>query len=478
MRKAIVVIMATIWAALANAAAAQPTLPELTPATAEEEAAAVDWLKAKGVAFDPSAYDAATLAPLAERLGNARVIGIGEATHGSHQDQAFKAELIKQLVISGKVDVLILEANREPALGFDRYVRDGIGDPAAAMQATAFFRIWKNDEFAGLLLWLRNWNRTAPRPVRIIGVDVQDGGRDAAAALALMAQHDPASAERLRADLAGLLAAMEQPRTRFVDWLLDAERGDTERAAAASAALDAWFGTAPAAARADPAFAEARAAARTAHQAFLAFEFEREDADKSKADGAYYGRRDRFMGENAIAMLADGERGALWAHDMHVIADMPPEADEVGFVTVGTVLREKLGDNYASVGFTWSQGAFRATQVAQDANVARASRSQTLEPFSLPNNRPGELGHLFDRTGHKAMWIDLQARPADGPVASWAERPYWRGWTGWVVDPSTWQIPDLETGKAPLPVSMGHYVIVWFQTISPSRLWPVPPKPE
>lgn len=456
------------------AQSAEPALPDLTPATPEEEAAALAWLATAAVPFDPSAYDAATLAPLAERLGGARVIGIGEATHGSHQDQAFKAELIKQLVASGKADVLILEANRSPALAFDRYVRSGEGDPAAAMQTTAFFRIWKNDEFAGLLLWLRNWNRVSERKVRIIGVDVQDGGRDAAEALALVERHDPAVAARLRAGFGSLIAAMDKPRTRFVDWLVDAPRAEADSGLAASSALAAWFDAAPDAARADPAFAEARWAARAAHQAFLAFEFERADADKSKADAAYYGRRDRFMAENAIAMLADGERGMLWAHDMHVLEDLPDIAKAVGFVTVGSVLREKLGEDYASVGFTWSQGAFRATLVPEGADFLRASQSQTLEPFRLPNNRPGELGHVFDRTGHAALWIDLAKRPAEGPVAAWAGRPYWRGWSGWIANPATWQVTSFETGDVPLPVSMGHDVIVWFRTISPSHLWPQP----
>lgn len=449
-------------------------LPDLTPASAEEEAAALAWLGTAATPFDPSAYDASTLAPLAERLGSARVIGIGEATHGSHQDQAFKAELIKQLVISGKADVLILEANRLPAIGFDRYIREGSGDPAEVMQATAFFRIWKNDEFGGLLLWLRNWNRMATRKVRIVGVDCQDGGRDAAAALALVERHDPATATRLRGEFGGLIAAMDKPRTRFVDWLADAERADTERALAASAQLDAWFETAPDAARADSGFGEARWAARTARQAFLAFEFERKDADKSKADPVYFARRDRYMGENALAVLAEGERGVVWAHDRHVMEDLPDIVDMVGFVTVGTVLREKLGEDYATVGFTWSQGAFRATRVELDADVLKASQRQTLEPFHFPNNRPGDLGHVFDRTGHKALWMDLAKLPADGPVASWAGRPYWRGWSGWIANPEIWQVTDLDMGEFPLPVRMGHDVIVWFQTISPSHLWPAP----
>jgi erythromycin esterase len=345
------------------------------------------------------------------------------------------------------------------------------------VQAPAFFRIWKNDEFAGLLLWLRNWNRTAERKVRVIGVDCQDGGRDAAAALALVERHDAATAARLRADLDGLIAAMDNPRARFVDWLVDAPLDRLAAAHNASAQLAAWFDTAPDAAHKDAAFGEARWAARTAYQAFVSFEFERADADKSKADAAYFARRDRFMGENAIAMLAEGERGALWAHDAHVLPELPAEAEAVNYATTGSVLRKQLGAGYAAVGFTWSQGGFRATLLPIGEEWLRVSQRQTMQVFRLPNNRPGDLGHLFDRTGTQAMWVDLGALPSEGTLASWGQRPYWRGWAGGAANPEVWQTISAETGETPPPVDIGFDVLVWFQTITPSHIWPVPPAP-
>ncbi len=475
MHKAILMIGLSAFAALAVPAQAQPEMPDPTPASAEEEAAAVEWLKAEGTAFDPSAYGAATLAPLAERLGSARVIGIGEATHGSHQDQAFKAELIKQLVASGKVNVLLLEANRDAGEQFDRYVRDGVGDPVDVVRAGSFFRIWKNDEFAGLLIWLRNWNRTAERKVRIIGVDCQDAGRDSGVALELVAAHDPAAAAQLRGGLGSLV-----PGVRFVDWFRKVERGEFDTAMATSAALAAWFDTAPATARADAGFARARAAATTARQAFLTFEFDRGDADTSKQDPAYFARRDRFMAENALAMLTPDERAALWAHDSHVMGILPAIVRELGFVTLGAGIRDRLGSDYVAVGFTWSTGAFHSNTAADEAALGKPTTIPELEVFSLPNNRTGELGSIFDRTGARAMWIDLATLPATPVMQQWSQRPYWRGWAGARVFPANWQVADPETGDVPGDAASGHDVIVWFQTISPSRIWPLssaPPAP-
>jgi erythromycin esterase len=471
-QRRILVIAAAAMAVFAAPSLAQTIPPEAMPATAEEESAAVAWLVAAGVAFDPSAYDAATLAPLAERLGSARVVGIGEATHGSHQDQAFKAELIKALVRSGKVTVLLLEANRDAGEQFDRYVRDGIGDPAEVMRAGSFFRIWKNDEFAGLLIWLRNWNKGAANPVRIVGIDCQDPGRDSSVALELITAHDSAAAAQLRAGLGGLV-----PGARFVEWLRKVERSEFDRAMATSAALAAWFDTAPAAARTDPGFARAHAAATTARQAFVTFELDRDDADKSKMDPAYFARRDLFMAENAVSTLAPEERAALWAHDLHVMGDLPAFFRAAGYVTLGAAIQDKLGADYLAVGFTWSKGAFHANTAADEAALIKPTTIPELEVFSLPNNRPGELGSLFDRTGARAMWIDLATLPTSPLIQSWSKRPYWRGWAGARVVPAMWQVANPETGDVPGDVATGHDVIVWFQTISPSHIWPVPPAP-
>lgn len=449
-------------------AQAQPVMPDPTPATLEEEAAAVEWLNTTGTPFDPSAYDAATLAPLAERLGAARIVGIGEATHGSHQDQAFKAELIKALVMSGKVTVLMLEANRDAGEQFDRYVRSGEGDPVTVVRAESFFRIWRNDEFTGLLTWLRAWNQSAATPVRVIGIDCQDPGRDSGVALEFVAAHDAAKAAQWSAAMGGL-----KPGVRFVTWIDNSERAEFDQVMSTTAALAAWFEAADESLRAKPGFARARFAAMTAQQALAAFEFDRDDSDKSKADPAYFSRRDRFMGENAVAMLQPGERAALWAHDSHVMEDVPGWVRAMGFQTQGSAIRDKLGDEYATVGFTWSQGSFRSTiaPLKPDGTPDMKTR-RNLEVVTLPNNRPGELGNLFDRTGAKAMWIDIASRPATPLMESWSKRPYWRGWSGALTVPEVWQITDMQSGSVAGDSVTGHDVIVWFQSISPTRLLP------
>jgi erythromycin esterase len=132
-----------------------------------------------------------------------------------------------------------------------------------------------------------------------------------------------------------------------------------------------------------------------------------------------------------------------------------------------------LGEAYATVGFTWSQGAFRASQLSGSTATTGERLNQSLDPVALPNNRPGEYGHLFDQTGAQAMWIDMSTRPHGKAIDAWAKRPYWRGSAGWGVAVDKWQIPDPAAGDVPLDATTGFDVNVWFRTISPSRLWPL-----
>ncbi|HOB12738.1 MAG TPA: erythromycin esterase family protein [Novosphingobium sp.] len=477
MRKLTQAIAVALFA-LAMPGLSQPAMPELTPATQEEEAAALGWLKSSGHSFEPSAYGEAELAPLAEILGRSRIIGIGEATHGSHQDQMFKAELIKQLVRMGKIQVVVLEANRDAGYGFDRFVRYGEGDLAEVVRNGSFFRIWKGDEFAGLMLWLRAWNLQSENKVRVIGIDDQDPARDSVFALDFVDRFDKPAARRIRAGMGPLLPAKGAPYPRFIKWWVDAPKAEAESARDATAMLHRWFDNAPARAKADSGFREAQWAAETARQAYVIYEYERGDADPNKRTPEYYGRRDAFMAANAIGMVGADERAAIWAHDTHVMEDVPEMVSALGFNTLGSLIKTKIGEQYATVGFTWSQGSFRATDLkSMDAEaMAEASRNPSDDVVTLPNDRVGEAGHLFNQTGAQAMWIDISTRPRSPLLDAWAKRPYWRGYAGWGVVKADWQKFNPDAGDFPLELTLGHDVIVWFRTISPSHRWSVNPK--
>ena len=211
----------------------------LPPVDAAAEAAAIRWLGSAAHHFTSESPSDDQLQPIVGALAGAQVIGIGEATHGTHEDQAFKAELIKALVRSGRVEVLVLELNRQVGFDLDAYVMGRGGDLPVLVRSPSFFRIWRDDEFTGLVTWLRAFNLQTEHPIRVLSVDVQDAGVDADLALRFVAGRDPATASRLRSAFSGLLPGPGSQR--FSPWQAKIDKAAYARASQAAQDLSALF---------------------------------------------------------------------------------------------------------------------------------------------------------------------------------------------------------------------------------------------
>lgn len=416
--------------------------------------------------------NSADLAPLIDRLKGARIVGVGEVTHGTHEDQAFKAELIKALVRAGAVDVLALEANRAAGVGFDRYVRTGEGDPAALIDSPSFFRIWKGDEFAGLLLWLRAWNRTHPgQTVRIMGVDNQDGAVDAEYALGVLARYDPVGATQIRAGFGTMLTPVDGKRIVPFAWVQASKPSEFERALKAAESLQRAVNATTGTLARDPEIAEARYAALIVWQNLNEFEREVGVTDLSTLPPDYLSRRDRFMAQNMRTRLASNERAAFWAHDQHVIYAVPAEIAAQGYTSIGAELRKIMGADYRTVGFTYSRASVLAQRI--NGGVVDMSKRRDDEPIALANDGAGTLGGVLAGLPGNAWWIDLKPQRRTPATERFLAAALWRGWAGSAVDPTQFQ-PESKYDRPPVNGD-GFDVLVWFRTLTPQHRWPATP---
>ncbi|MDQ4021642.1 MAG: erythromycin esterase family protein [Actinomycetota bacterium] len=133
------------------------------------------------------------LARWGERLGGVRVVGLGEATHGSREFFTLKHRLIEYLVTQQGFTVFALEADRDRCGALDAYVTTGEGDAVQGLRDVGYWT-WNTQEVLALLIWLRGHNATvsAGRAVRVVGVDPSDrrrrgvAGRDRAMAQAVL----------------------------------------------------------------------------------------------------------------------------------------------------------------------------------------------------------------------------------------------------------------------------------------------------
>lgn len=283
----------------------------------------------------------AALGPL---LAQARVVALGEGSHGARELSQVKHRIYRHLVETVGPAALAFESNVAATTGLDDFVR-GVGD-APPLAKTGYWSL-VNEEVRDLLLWMRAYNQDPKhrRKLRVVGIDVQDPEGSIAAALAFLGTVDPARADALRPRLA---AAGEPTPEAFaarraaVDELLATLEREAPRYRKRGGELE---------------LARARQAATAARQGFAMI------GQMLAPDPALSGvnLRDRAMADNVQAALqaegADG-RVVVWAHNIHIMA-----TPLLGEGTLGTALRDNYGDAFVAVGLHFGRGSMRAVDI-------------------------------------------------------------------------------------------------------------------
>jgi protein-L-isoaspartate(D-aspartate) O-methyltransferase len=139
------------------------------------------------------------LEPLLERIGEARVVLLGEATHGSSEFYRMRARITRELIVHRRFRAVAVEADWPDAARIDRYVRHV---PAASSRPEpAFSRfptwMWRNQEVHEFVEWLRRHNGEVADPsyhVSFHGLDLYSLYTSAAAVIGYLEQVDAAAA--------------------------------------------------------------------------------------------------------------------------------------------------------------------------------------------------------------------------------------------------------------------------------------------
>ena len=136
-----------------------------------------------------------------DRFGGARLVLVGEATHGTAEFYLARAAITRRLIEKHGFNIVALEADWPDAARIDRYVRHRSPEPS---REQAFVRfpdwMWRNQEFRDFVDWLRGFNESLPDASRVElrGLDVYSLGASMEAVLRYLDRVDPDAAERAR----------------------------------------------------------------------------------------------------------------------------------------------------------------------------------------------------------------------------------------------------------------------------------------
>lgn len=368
---------------------------------------------------DPEA-SAADLAPLGETLGDARVVGLGEATHGTREFFQMKHRILHHLVTDHGVRQFAMEANLPEAEALDDYVVHGEGDPAEAL-AGVYFWTWQVESVLAMVEWLREFNTDRPLEdrVRFHGVDAQY----TQGAVQRLRDHFAAAGVDLPGEVAEDLAAVDDEGEHPYAAEDVPERVEaTERVAPRLRDLLEEHRAALVAATSERAHERARRYVTVIEQAG-AYAEANDAVDQEDRSAAGIERvmwvRDRNMADNVDWLLdhADADRVVLWAHDLHLVrTEQVDRRTGAAATSLGGHLADDHGEDYRAVGFSFARGAFQAGSEDDEGEFG-------VHEHHLDGPLPGTVDAAFAELGEPLAFVDLRAAAGDEGVRDWLAEP-------------------------------------------------------
>ena len=312
----------------------------------------------------PGDYDA-----LVRLIGDARIVLLGESSHGTHEFYRERARITKRLITERGFGAVAIEGDWPDAYRVHRYINGARADRDAEEALRGFRRfptwMWRNAEMLDLVGWLRAHNEgrhSTARKTGFYGLDLYSLGASMEAVIGYLEKTEPEAARRARDRYACLQpfaaesteygraiiqGAGEPCRRHVIEQLVELRRSAGEYLLRDGlAAEDEYF------------FAEQNATVVATAEEYYRTMF----GDRPGS----WNMRDRHMADTLDALLAHLDRHGgttrivAWAHNSHVGDARATDMAQRGELNIGQLLRERHGREAVSVGFTMYSGTVTA----------------------------------------------------------------------------------------------------------------------
>ncbi len=356
----------------------------------------------------PGDYD-----PLLTYIGDARVVLLGEATHGTHEFYRERARITKRLIREKGFTAVAVEADWPDAWRVNRYAQGQGPDKNAATALSGFRRfpawMWRNTDVLDFIAWLRAHNKSldpAADSAGFYGLDLYSLHTSIEAVLNYLDRVDTEAAQRARqrygcfdhfgedAQACGYAAGLGLSRkceSEVVAQLLE-----LQRRAADDVRRDGRL--------AEDDFFYAQQNARLVKNAELYYR------TMFRGRVSSWNLRDEYMANTLEALIQhlalrnSSMKVVVWAHNSHLGDARATSMGHDGEWNLGQLARQRYGRDCVSIGFSTYSG----TVTAAASWDAAAERKAIVPAF------PGSYEALFHATGIPAF---LLAMPRGSRVA-------------------------------------------------------------
>ncbi len=391
--------------------------------------------------------ETANLDPLLDRIGDAEIVLIGEASHGTSEFYKLRSRITRELIVKKNFRFVTIEGDWPDAARIDHFVRHFDTPPS---EWTAFARfptwMWRNNDVREFVDWLRihNTDEKPDKRVAFRGLDLYSLYSSIRAILKYLDEGDPATAEIARhrygcltpwqadpatygrAALAGTYRSCEAEVVRMLTELSAKHREYAEHDG--ERFLDA--------------VQNARLVANAERYYRVMYYGSRES----------WNLRDGYMFET-LKILRDfhapDNKSIVWAHNSHVGDAAATEMSSRGEINIGHLCRKEFGDRVYSIGFGTDNGT-----VAAASDWDGPMEVKTVQP-----SLAGSYERLFHDTGLPGFMLGL-GEPGSGSLRQGLSEPRLQRAIGVIYRPETERASHYF--HAVLPMQFDEYI--WIDT--------------
>ena len=358
----------------------------------------------------PSPDDAEEFGACFDRFADAKVILLGEATHGTSQFYRARAALTRRLIEKHGFSIIAVEADWPDAARIDRYVRHHAHEPSSEEAFSRFPTwMWRNIEVHDFVEWLRTHNERLPAEARteFRGLDIYSLGSSIAAILAYLDRVDPDEAKAARKRY-GCLTPWQDDPAGYGRAALHLKKSPCEEGVLAE--LRTLLDRRLAYVRCDgESFFDAAQNARVVRAAEHYYRLMYHSARES------WNLRDRHMFDTLVRLLAargGDAKAVVWAHNSHVGNAAATAMGWQGEFNIGESCRAAFGDLAVLVGFGTDRGTVAAASDWDGPMEVKKVIPARSDSYEHVFRQASVARSLTDwRSGQKSELRDVLSKP-------------------------------------------------------------------
>ncbi|PCJ88958.1 MAG: protein-L-isoaspartate O-methyltransferase [Thiotrichaceae bacterium] len=307
-----------------------------------------------------SDIDSANLDGLLDRIGDCRLVLLGEASHGTREFYDMRARISKQLIEKKGFNIIAVEADWPDAASIDHYIRGTSHDPMVENKPFTRFPtwMWANHSVSEFTHWLKDYNQqfnVVEDAVGFYGLDLYSMYSSMEAVLNYLQDIDPETAELARLRYGCLMPWADDP-SLYSRVVLSNKYRECEFEVLA--VLQDFLKQ-----REHYTQADGQRFFSTEQNARLVTNAERYYRTMYYAGNNSWNQRDQHMFETLKEILdyrGEKSKAIVWEHNSHIGDARATQMSARGEFNIGQRVRETFGDNAYLIGFGTDHGTVAA----------------------------------------------------------------------------------------------------------------------